>query len=331
MSRNILCAIYLLIAISAVHSASYYYRAGREVIVPTIEEVKEVISELKKDEGVIVEEIVASVPSEPVEPVVKSVTLVENVGPVIEAIETNVVADAEKIVLADAEKVVVADEARSKPTQVLRLETLEVIQPSGEKSEKVVTVAETVKNAAIQAVESQNQEVAESVKAVVAPIVEPIVPLAVDQVVAAPVVAAPVVENVDASVKSVEPVVPVVAPVVPVVAPVVESVVPAVEVEQVVKETLRSADPEPAKPEEPIKSEEPAKEEKNAEVQQPTEKSVVASPEIRQTPGPLDQISNAITTFTNTLQTAVQTVFQGGQNAIQCKLFVFFFNIKIVL
>lgn len=306
MSRNILCAIYLLIAVSAVHSASFYYRAGREVIVPTIEEVKEVISELKKDEGVIVEEIVASVPSDPVapvEPVVKSVTLVENVGPVVEAVETNVV--------ADAEKVIVADEARSKPNQVLRLDTLEVIQPSGEKSEKVVTVAETVKNAAIQAVETQNQEVADSVKAVVAPIVEPAVPLAVDQI-----VAAPVVENVVASVKTVEPVVPVVAPV-------VESVVPAVEVEQVVKETLRSADPEPAKPEEP------AKEEKNAEAQQPTEKSVVA-PEIRQNPNPnpLDQLTNALTTFTSNLQSAVTNTFQ---TAINSELLVFFFCIQIVL
>lgn len=246
----------------------------------------------------------------PVESVVKSVTLVENVGPVVEAIETNVV--------ADAEKVVVADEARSKPNQVLRLDTLEVIPPTGEKSEKLVTVAETVKNAAIQAVEKQNQEVAESVKAVVAPIVEPVIPLAVDQV-----VAAPVVDNVDAAVKSVEPVAPVVAPV-------VENIVPAVEVEQVVKETLRSADPEPAKPEESAKPEEPAKEEKIAEAQQPAEKSVVASPEIRQQAGPFDQITNAITTITNTLQTAVQNVLQTGQTAIQCELlFISFLTYKL--
>lgn len=34
-----LCFVYLLIAVCNVHSASYYYRGGREVVVPVAEEV----------------------------------------------------------------------------------------------------------------------------------------------------------------------------------------------------------------------------------------------------------------------------------------------------
>lgn len=306
MTRNILCAVYLLIAISAVHSASFYYRAGREVIVPTIEEVKEVISELKKEGPVVVEEIVAAVPSEAVvDPVVKSVPVVENVVPVVEAVENNVVADAEKVVVND----VVSDVARSKPnpSSVLRLDTLEVIQPAGEKSDKVVTVSETVKNAAVQAVKTVP---------IIEPIVQPIVEPAV-QPALVPVVQ-PVVESVDASVKSVvDPVpavVPVVENVVPAVVP-VESVAPAVE-------AVRSAEPEPAKPEEPTKSEEPAKPEQPAKeekiVVQPTEKAVVA-PEVRQTPQPVGFQS----TISQLVQTAQQTVQGVLQNINRKNSFLF--------
>lgn len=40
-----LCFVYLLIAVCSVHSASYYYRAGREVVVPVAEEVTNHLNE----------------------------------------------------------------------------------------------------------------------------------------------------------------------------------------------------------------------------------------------------------------------------------------------
>lgn len=283
MSHKILCAIYLLIAVSTVHSASYYYRAGREVIVPTVEEIKEVVSELKKDEAVVVKEVEAV-------PVV-------NVAEIEKAIES-------------------IDESRAVQHPVLRLDTLEVVQP--DKSNKVVTVAETVKNAAVQAIEKQNQEVAESVKAAEVPVVETKVEVTkVDDVPA--VKSAPIIEPVEIKsqvVESPEPVMPVVKDEVK-----VESAVPAVEavkelneVKQVVEvkeevkpveESVRSADPEAVKPEEPIKQE-------VVEVPQP---DVVdePKPQIRQTPTQTqapaqnqNPFATAINSFTSGFQTLVQ-------------------------
>lgn len=340
MSRNILCAIYLLIAISTVHSASYYYRAGREVIVPTIEEVKEVISELKKDGPVVVEEEVllvqptpetvdAAAPAELVPAelavAVKSVpSVVETVVPIVENVETNSV--------VAAETVAVDDEARAKPSSnigTLRLENIEVIQPDV-KPEKVATVAETVKIAAVQAIEKQNEE---SINSVVET-AKPVEVLTETKVEDAPVVkSVPVVENA-------EPVA-IKAP--------IEAVVPAVveSVEKVdkVQESVRSADPEPAKPEvvkdekieKPIEmvetekiaekavevpveksvevpAEKPVEVPAEKSVEVPAEKSVeVPAKEVRQQaaqPSPLDAIQTAISnlqnTVTNTFQNAIQ-------------------------
>jgi len=357
MSRNTLCAIYLLIAISTVHSASYYYRAGREVIVPTIEEVKEVISELKKDGPVVVEEdvllvqptpetdaaapeVVLPLVPEPVAHVVRSVpSVVETVVPIVENVETNNV--------VAAETVVVDDEARAKPSSnigTLRLENIEVIQPDV-KPEKVATVAETVKIAAVQAIEKQNEESANS------DIAKPVEVMTETKVEEAPV--APVVKSVPV-VENDEPVA-INAP--------VEAVVPAVveSVEKVdkVQESVRSADPEPAKPE-VVKDEKPiemvetekVETEKIAEkaievpaeksvevpaekpvevpaekpvevpveksvevpaeksVEVPAEKSVeVPAKEVRQQaaqPSPLDTISTAFSNLQNTFQNAIQ-------------------------
>lgn len=282
MSHKILCAIYLLIAVSTVHSASYYYRAGREVIVPAVEEIKEIVSELKKDEAVVVKEVDAVAVPE------------VNVDEVVKAIES-------------------VDESRAVQHPVLRLDTLEVVQPG--KSDKVVTVAETVKNAAVQAIEKQNQEVADSVKAteVKDPVVETKVEVAdvevakVDDVPA--VKSAPIIEPVEIKsqeIKAPEAIVPVVKDEVK-----EESAVPAVEsVKQVteikdevkpVQESVRSADPEPAKPEDPIKQE-------VVDVPQP---AVVDEPkqEIRQqpaetpSPNPIQAVQNAISTLTSNFQT----------------------------
>lgn len=324
MSRNILCAVYLLIAISTVHSASYYFRAGREVIVPTIEEVKEVISELKKEEPVAIEEILSvQAPPENIEAAViaaeaeiepaialKSVpSVVESVVPIVENVENNVVVAAveepKQVVAAE-----VSDEARAKPNTLLRLETIEVVQPDVI-PEKVATVAETVKIAAVQAIEKQNEESLKTVESA-----KPIeISTEVKEVEVAPVVkSVPVVENVEASVKTVDPVS---APVpVPVPAEVQEVVVPAaVEIVEKAQETVRSADPEPVKPE--IVKEEKVEVPSEAEkiVEKVAEKSAeVPAPEIRQQPaqqpGPLDAITNAITN----LQNSVQSTFQ---NAIQ--------------
>lgn len=70
MKAIILSTIYLLIATSTVKSASYYYRAGREIIVPSVDEpIKEVIAELKKDSPVAVEALfVEKVPDSVVVP-----------------------------------------------------------------------------------------------------------------------------------------------------------------------------------------------------------------------------------------------------------------------
>lgn len=339
MSRNTLCAIYLLIAISTVHSASYYYRAGREVIVPTIEEVKEVISELKKDGPVVIEEEVllvqptpetvdaaapAVVAPEDLPIVLRSVpSVVETVVPIVENVETNNV--------VAAETVAVDDEARAKPSSnigTLRLENIEVIQPDV-KPEKVATVAETVKIAAVQAIEKQNEE---SVNSAVE-IVKPVEVLTETKVEDTPVVKSIPVENA-------EPVA-IKAPIEAVVPAVVESV----EKVEKVQESMRSADPEPAKPEvvkdekiekpiemvetekiaekavevpaeKPIEvpAEKPVEVPAAKPVEVPAEKSVeLPAKEVRQQaaqPSPLDAIQTAISnlqnTVTNTFQNAIQ-------------------------
>lgn len=293
MSRNILCAVYLLIAISAVHSA-LYNRFGREVVVPTVEEVEVSISELKKDEPVFIDEVVAVPASETVESIVKNIPIVEDVRPIVENVEANnIVADPKKV------DEFIGEEGRTKPNQVLRFDTLEVIQPGVEKSEKVATLAETVKNAAIQAIEKQNEETAaaESVQIVEEPTPE------VKEPQIAPVVKF-VVENVDASVK------------LPEVTVKDESVVSVVETDKVVQESVRSADPE-AKPQ--AQPEEQVKEEK-IEVAQTAEKSIETpvQPAIRQQPGPLAMLQNQLTEITSNIQHGISTFIAStpfGNNA----------------
>lgn len=346
MNRNLLCTIYLLIAISTVHSASYFYRAGREVIVPTLEEVKEVISELKKEEPVVLEEIITSpVGAGP-----------ESLVGVIENIENNVVADAEPLAIKTT---VVSDEGRAKPAPVLRLDTLEVI--SGDKSDKVITVAETVKNAAVQAIEKQNEE-NESAKPVeILPKVTETKVIDADAVksVDEPVVP---VEKVDAVVKSPESVAPVVKD---------ESVVePAVEVKKVdavvenaekvekiekVEETVRSADSEPVKPDDVQEEKEvvvideadtvekaapkPSSSDKQKQKEKPKEKpsqqkekperQQVAAPAppapVPGAPNPLNQIQSALNQFTNNIQQAITNVINNS------KLIYFLMNCIIFL
>lgn len=122
MKSALICGIVLCVLLSSVHSATYYYRIGREVIVPSVDEevVKEVVAaELKKDGLAIVEE---SAP-------------------------------------------VVADAPRADPSPAANLESLEVVPAAGNPL-KAATVSETVKNAAIEAVRSENvvAEVAEEQK-----------------------------------------------------------------------------------------------------------------------------------------------------------------------
>lgn len=334
MSRSLLCTIYLLIAISTVHSASYFYRAGREVIVPTLEEVKEVISELKKEQPVALEPIIAG----PIG------VVPENVVAAIENVENNMVADVEPLAI----KAVVNDEARAKPAPVLRLDTLEVI--SADKSDKVITVAETVKNAAVQAIEKQNEEI-QSAKPV-----DEILPIVtetkvVDTPAAVKSVDEPVVpvEKIDAIVKSPESVV----------APVVvkeENVEPAVEVKKVepvetvdkvekiekIEETVRSADSEPPKPdniqdeivgidvEELVAFEKaaskPSSSDKQKQKEKPEKQKEKPSqenekPERQQAGGPgasapnnpLNQIQTAFNQFTNNIQQALNNVISNSK------------------
>lgn len=318
MSRNILCAVYFLIAISTVHSASYYFRAGREVIVPTVEEVKEVISELKNSEPVVVQEIVsvqaapenvdavvaAAVQAEPIVPaaVVKSEpSVAESVVPVVENLENNVVVAA----VAEADVSPVSDEARAKPISSLRLETIEVIQPDV-KPERVASVAETVKIAAVQAIEKQNEELVKAIESAA-----PAVPLTETKVVDAPVEKSePIVENVDvASVKTADPVV--VKTQDEIVVPAAVAAVEKVESVEKAQETVRSADPEPVKTD-IVKEEKPIEEKP---IEQPTEAEKIVEKsaeepvkEVRQAaqqPNPLDAI-----------QQGFQTIAQNFQNTI---------------
>lgn len=224
--------VYLLFAISSVHSASYLYRFGREVVVPSVnDEVQEIVSELKKDEPVVLVEEMAVVPNNPVvsENVDQAVAVknvpasvvstVENVP----AVENNLIAAPEQPAVASQ---VVNEEARAKPNPAIRFNELEVIQPGGGKSEKVQTVADTVKNAAVQAIEKQNEEVEKA---------KPIEP--VNEVVVPAVKAVP--EDVEEPDKIVDEIKEPEEPVVP-------AVVPNVKVEKLV-ETVRSAEPEPVK------------------------------------------------------------------------------------
>lgn len=316
MMRHLMCAIYLLIAISSVRSASYHSRFGREVVVPAVDEVKEVISELKKDEPVIVDEsIVAAASVVPnVEQTVAVKSVPESVVPIGETIQqsvdSNVVAD--NVVVPPV--VPVGDVARAKPNPSIRLDTLEVISPGG-KSDKVQTVADTVKIAAVQAIEKQNEEIEKSKPIVAdeAAAVAPVVKTVVEE-------KEPVVESVSV-VKTPEPVVPIVkddSVKSDVAAAVVE---PAVVAEKVV-ETVRSAEPEPTKPE-PVKPDSAKPDPFNDE--QKEEKIEKAEPQVEkteypvrqdssQTAGPLNQIQTALNQITSNIQTAFNGIIANSES-----------------
>lgn len=112
MKSVIICGFVLCVLLSSAQSATYYYRIGREVIIPTANEevVKEVVAaELKKD-GLTVD----STP-------------------------------------------VVADAARADTSPAANLELMEVVPIAGNPLQ-AATVSETVKNAALEAVRSENAE-----------------------------------------------------------------------------------------------------------------------------------------------------------------------------
>lgn len=314
--------VYLLIAISSVHSASYLYRFGREVVVPTAnDEVKEIVSELKKDEPVVIVEELAAVPnvpfgSENVEQTVAAKNVpasAENVP----AVENNLIAAADDVSIADAAVVqpavvpsrVINEEARAKPNPAIRFDELEVIQPGGGKSEKVQTVADTVKSAAVQAIEKQNEEVekskpVETVKEPAAPIVKTVPEDVVLPVKSIDVVSAPE-QLVVPAVKDES----VVAPV---------GVVPKVEVEKLV-ESVRSAEiQEPAKKVQEQKVEiqdqkvQVVKSEPDMEKAEPApptpERQDSAATNPNQPSNPLNQIQTTLTQITANFQNALNGI-----------------------
>lgn len=322
MTRTLLCAAYLLVAISTAHSASFYFRVGREVV-PVVDEIK-IDSDLQKT--VVIDGSIPVSSDEVAIPVAQ-----------LAAVEEKLIAEinepAVKGLLVDEEKqpeenvvplVEVSDEARAKANPSLRLDTLEVIQPGEKSVEKVATVVETVKKAAVQAIETQNAEdlankvesevkvvdpvvlpAEEAVKSV--PVVEPVVPSV--PVVESAVRSVPVVDAV--AVAPLEPVVAEVKTSEPVVA-VVENVVPSVEK---VQESVRSADPEPVVvPTDAVKDEKvevPNVAENSVVV--PTDSAVRQAPaQPAQPPNPINQITNAINSFTSNLQNTLQNVFQNG-------------------
>lgn len=80
--------MYLLIAVCNVHSASYYYRAGREVVVPVAEELI-VAEEARKEDPLIALETLEVVPAELVDPAQKIATVAETVkSAAVEAVRT---------------------------------------------------------------------------------------------------------------------------------------------------------------------------------------------------------------------------------------------------
>lgn len=121
MKSVLICGFVLCVLLSSAQSKSYYYRIGREIIVPTVdtEVVKEVIAaELKKDGGV---------------------GLVEESVPVVSATD---------------------DEGRADASPVANLEVMEILPVAGNPL-KSATVAETVKNAAIAVVAENTEVKAE--------------------------------------------------------------------------------------------------------------------------------------------------------------------------
>lgn len=209
-----ICCFYLIVVIGTVHSATYYYRAGREgreIVAPAVDEVQKVleplIAELKKDPLVLVDESVKSVP------VAVAAVVKEEAAPVK----------------------IVADEARLSEVPVEKLESLEIDLPAGS-ALKAATISETVKEAAIEAIRTINAENSEVVPSV--PVSEP-----------KPVEAAVVkVENVEPELKlkTVESV-PVSEIVVPVEEKVVEEAVSAL-VNQVVPEVKEAPKDNVAEP-----------------------------------------------------------------------------------
>lgn len=319
--KHSLClgAVYLLITISSVHSASYSYRYGREVVVPSVnDEVKEIVSELKKDEPVNIVEPAAVPNGVPlVAGLVEQAIAVKNVPTsVVSApenvlgVEHNLIAAADDVradapVVTPVQPAVSSEEARAKPNPAIRFDELEVIQPGSGKSEKVQTVADTVKSAAVQAIEKQNEEVeqakpVESVKEVV-PVVK-----AVSEVEVAPAVK-------DVVKEPEQPVVPAVKD--DSVAAPVAVVANAAPVEKLV-ESVRSAEPEPVKKPEVQDQKVQKSDPENVE-------PVPSSPERQESAGanPPNQPPNPLNQITTTLN-QITTNFQNALNGIiaNCKL-----------
>lgn len=159
MKSILACCLFMCIAFSTVQSASYYYRAGREIIVPVVDEtVKQVfVSDLKKDGLTVVDEAVILPVAEPASPIIlaEEIVPVQNLRlsePLVDQPEVNSVV-AEEIKSAE-----IIDEARATPALGQeKLETLEIAQPV-DTGLKTATIAETVKNAAIEALRSTNAE-----------------------------------------------------------------------------------------------------------------------------------------------------------------------------
>lgn len=173
----------LCVAVSTVHSASFYYRSGRlnvegEAVAPVQsepsaikealaqEEVKqaEVVSELRKDAVPL--QLEEAVPVAVVAPLVKEeivipVETLRIAEPIIAIQEpAGVISDNKPLkdsLIAEPAILVAVDEARAEPETVLpaKLEHLEVAQPA-EANLKTATIQETVKAAAEEAVREAN-------------------------------------------------------------------------------------------------------------------------------------------------------------------------------
>lgn len=305
--KHSLClgVVYLLVVISSVHSASYLYRFGREIVIPSVNDgVKEVVSELEKsEEPVVVVEAVPNVPivSENVEQAAAVKNIAENVVSTsenVQTVENNLIAADVSVAQPSVPSQVINEEARAKPNPSIRFDELEVIQPGSGKSEKVQTVADTVKNAAVQAIEKQNEE-AEKAK-----------PVELVNEAVAPVVKA--VPEAVAPAKSVEVVPAPEQPAVPAVKDEsVVAVVPNVEAEKLV-ESVRSAEPEPAKKPETqdqkvqVEQSKPELEKAEPTIPSSLERQESAGSNPNQPPNPLNQIQS---TFTQTI-----TNFQNALN-----------------
>lgn len=145
MKKFLLNCVLLCIVLNSANAASYYYRAGREIIVPIASDPVPAPSELNSEKQV-------------------SPVVVDEVAPVV---KEAIVADVQlKSIESPAESVVSNqvqdDNSKVAENSIKNLDNLE-IQKQDASDSKATTIKEAVKAAALEAIRSVNAETVESI------------------------------------------------------------------------------------------------------------------------------------------------------------------------